>query len=63
MKNRKLWVGGIALGALLLGYAASSLWPAARDGFPTFTTGIVSLAGLYFAGNVGAKFSGRTAGE
>jgi hypothetical protein len=55
LTSRKLWVGAAALIALCAGLVFVGFRAEALPAFGTFATAVVTLAGLYFGGNVAAK--------
>jgi hypothetical protein len=55
MKNRKIKVGLVAAALIVAGFVFKTFIPGAP--FSEFTTGIVSLAGLYFASNAAQKLA------
>jgi len=55
LRSRKLWVGATALVSLCAGFVFVGFRAEALPAFSAFATAVVTLAGLYFGGNVAAK--------
>lgn len=59
--QRKTAFGFLALSVLTLGLSLCIAFPAGAVLFPSYAAGVVGIAGLVIAGNVGAKFAGKEA--
>ena len=54
-KSRKLWFSVFCVAVLFVGMAFIAYHEAAIGLYDTFVGGVVGLAGIYLAGNVGSK--------